>query len=670
MNDKKISEFLAEGEEIFEELSKSLLLLESEMGGASSIRPETLNSIFRSAHSLKGLAGLLGFPNISDLSHNIENILDEIRMGRISLNSIIMDILFEGIDLLRRLMDDIGKGIDDNGINTKGFISKINNILTEKAKKRNVKSSFEGLNIPPEITNILTEYEEHRLLENIKQKIRLFEVMVSFNLDTFDNDLKSVNESLSTIGEVITTLPITDKSPDVEIQFKLILGTMEDKEKIISILKLCNLDIREIEYVRDNIPQGEAIMPPRERGEESILSQSDVKSLSKTVRVDIDKLDTIMNIVGELVLNKSILTEISRELRSIHGFTGIAIDLHKTSQTLDKKVRDLQQRIIEVRMVPIGQLFDRFFRVIRRYSKELGKDIRLEISGGNTQLDKLVVEDMADPLMHLIRNSIDHGIEIPEERRKKGKSEVGTIRLNAMQKGSHVVIEVEDDGEGIDIEKVRESAIDKGLIGKDKELNRREILDILFTPGFSTSKEVSNISGRGVGLDVVKRNIADLSGMIDIETEEGKGTRFTITLPITLAIIRALIVRVANTIYAIPVNSVLESLMITPGEIKGVERREVMQFRDRILPLFWLKKIFNLSSDNGDREKEYLYVVVAGLGEKRIGLVVDGVEREQDIVIKSIGDPLKNIQGIIGAAELGNRKTILVMDVGGLIKRR
>ncbi len=671
-NNKKISEFLAEGEDIFEELNKNLLLLEREMGGASSIiRPDTINSIFRSAHSLKGLAGLLGFPKISNLSHNLENILDKIRMGGLSLNSRVMDILFEGLDLLKKLMDEAGKGIiDDNGINPAGFISRINNILSEKTKKR-VKSPFEGLNIPADITNVLTEYEEHRLLENIRQKIRLFEIMVSFNLDTFDDDLKSVNESLSPVGEVITTLPIRSTSPDVEIQFKLILGTVEDEEKISSVLKLDNFEIREIEYVKDKIEDEEAVIHQKDedKGEECPSPQSEVTSFSKTVRVDIDILDNIMNIVGELVLSKSIISEISRELRSLHGFTSLAVDLHKASRTLDKRVTDLQEKIIEVRMVPIGQVFDRFFRVIRRYSRELGKNIKLEISGGDTKLDKLVVEDMADPLMHLIRNSIDHGIDTPEERRKQGKSEIGTIRLNAMQKGSHVVIEVEDDGKGIDIEKVCNIAVDKGLIKENKVLNRGEIIDILFTPGFSTSQDVSNISGRGVGLDVVKRNMVDLSGMIDIDTEEGKGTRFTITLPITLAIIQALIVQAANRTYAIPVNSVSESLMITPGEIKSVERREVIQFRDRTLPLLWLKRIFNISYSNGDdKQKEYLYVVVAGLGEKRIGLVVDAVERHQDIVIKSIGNPLKNVRGIIGAAELGNKKTILVLDIGVLIK--
>jgi two-component system chemotaxis sensor kinase CheA len=296
----------------------------------------------------------------------------------------------------------------------------------------------------------------------------------------------------------------------------------------------------------------------------------------------------------------------------------------------------------------------------------LGKEIDLQITGEETKLDKSMIEDIADPLMHLIRNSLDHGIELKEDRLKAGKPEIGIINLRAIQKGNNVVIEVEDDGVGVDLAKVYKKGLERGLLDKNKEYDQRELINVLFTPGFSTTDEVTEVSGRGVGLDVVAKNISKLSGLVDVETEMGKGTKFSITLPITLVIIKALVVRVGTEIYAIPLNSVSESLMIQSADIRTVEKREVTQLRDQTLALLRIRDAFRLpATESGD---DRLYVIVVGLAEKRIGLVVDAIEGQQEIVIKSLGEFLRETPGIAGATELGNRKTILVLDVAALIE--
>jgi two-component system chemotaxis sensor kinase CheA len=361
-----------------------------------------------------------------------------------------------------------------------------------------------------------------------------------------------------------------------------------------------------------------------------------------------------------------VIGQIGKEMLQNHGLTAEGAALQKAYQALDRRVGELQEGLVEIRMIPIGQVFDRLVRVVRKLSRELGKEVDLQISGEETKLDKSMIEDIADPLMHLIRNSLDHGIESKEERRKAGKSEIGIINLRAMQKGNSVLIEVEDDGMGIDLARVYKKGIERGLLDPNKDYEQRELVNVLFMPGFSTAEAVTEVSGRGVGLDVVAKNITKLSGMVDVNTEMGKGTTFSITLPITLVIIKALVVRVGDEIYAIPLSSVSESLMIKPGDIRTVERREVVQLRDQTLALLRLKKVFQLP-ENPVPDSQ-VYVIVVGLAEKRLGLVVDAIEGQQEIVIKSLGEMLRDTPGIAGATGLGNRRTILVLDVAALIE--
>ena len=389
-----------------------------------------------------------------------------------------------------------------------------------------------------------------------------------------------------------------------------------------------------------------------------------LRSISRTVRVDIDKLDSLMNIVGELVLSKGAIAALCDPLKD-DGATELAAQLQKATRTLERRLGELQKGVMEVRMVPVLQLFEKVSRIVRRVAGEQGKMVALDIRGAETELDKLIVEDLSDPLMHIVRNAIDHGVEPTAERQAAGKPQKATICLWADQKGNHVVIESRDDGRGIDPEKVRRKAVQKGLIDDGVELSREAVVDLVMTPGFATRDEVSELSGRGVGMDVVKSNIAALSGMIEMDSRIGEGTSVAITLPITLAIIKALIVQVSGKTYALPVNSVLETLMMDTAALRTIERREVIELRQSTLPLLRLGQLFGLSgaASNGGRS----YVVVVGMADKRMGIVVDDLLGQQDVVIKSLGNTLAFVRGIAGAADLGNQRTILVLDVGGLM---
>jgi two-component system chemotaxis sensor kinase CheA len=424
----------------------------------------------------------------------------------------------------------------------------------------------------------------------------------------------------------------------------------------------------------DTSDSGRAVAAPAEADKARRVERDDdvmtLKSVSQTVRVDIRKLDHLMNIVGELGIARAGLTQILDRVKADRAQTKLARDLHHELRSLSRKLDELQAGILEVRMVPLGQIFDKLSRVVRKISRDAGKEIRLGISGADTELDKLIVEELSDPLMHVMRNCIDHGIEKPADRVAAGKPEVGTISIRAEQRGNHVVIQIEDDGAGIDERKLVRRAIERGLLDENlaRELGRREVFNLMFLPGLSTKDSADELSGRGVGMDVVKTNIARLSGIIDVESESGIGTRLTITLPITLAIIQALIIRAAGRTFAVPLNSVLESLRVVQKDVKLIERREVMSLRGQTLPLARLERMFRLERENLEGVPQKQFVVVVGLAQHRIGLLVDELLGQEDIVIKSLGRALSKVNGVAGATELGGKKTVLVLDVAQIVE--
>lgn len=665
---KAFNEFVAEAEELIEKLLININDMEKQISGGK-IHPDLLNEIFRGAHSLKGLAGMFGLVQMSQLSHNLENLLDNLRLGKVTLTKRVFDILLEGVEILRKHLEKLNSGGSEEENEFGDFIAKLTRTLSEGEVKEET-SILDKVNLDKSILGVLTEYEEHRLKENIKSGANIFKISAVFDLSNFDQELAKLNDTLKSLGEIITTLPSAGTPGEAEIKFDLIVGTEKSDSEFKEALRGFGVSLTLLAGER-----GDKTFPPQSEREtekkveegpqvaqEEIIS---IKSVSQTVRVDISKLDYIMNIVGELVLSKTQLTNIASRVRTQVGFTGIAAELYKTTRELERKLNELRLGVMGIRMVPLRHVFDKLVRAVRRISGATGKEVSIDIFGSDTELDKLIIEELGDPLMHIIRNSIDHGIEMPEERKKAGKPPVGKIVLNGYQKGNHVVIEVSDDGKGIDAEKVLNKAKEKGLISKDAILTKQEVYELLFTPGFSTKETVSETSGRGVGLDVVKSNIAALSGMIDIESEPGKGSKFILTLPITLAIIQALFVGVNNRTFAIPLSSVLESLVIQNKDIKTVEKKKVIQLRESTLPLLHLAEIFNLGAYTANGDK--FFVVVVGLAEKRLGLMVDQLMGQQDIVIKPIGEVLKNIRGIAGATELGTNQTVLVLDVGAIL---
>jgi len=646
-DERSKGEFLAEAEDILEDLNQHLIQMEG-MAEGGPVDPDVVNAVFRGVHSLKGLSGMMGYNAISGLSHRLESLLDALRMGRVGITKDVTSTINAALERIKELSEDISRSGSERSEAT-DVNEKIDAVLTS-GQATEKKSLIDELAIDKALVSVLTEYEEHRLKENIKAKNAIFLVKARFDLATFDKDLTALNDHLKAMSEIISTLPASGMSPETGIEFNLLIGSRESLDKIKDEVEGPKVEVSEIKYKAEE-KKAEAAAPS-------------LRSLSKTVRVDISRLDNLMNIVGELVLSKNMITQISKDLRGVQGFTGLAVDLHKASRTFERKLGELQEGVIEVRMVPIGQIFTRLIQAVKKYAGEVGKDIELETLGEDTELDKLMVEDMSDPLMHLIRNSLDHGIESAEERARRGKDPKGKIRLNSFPKGNRVVITVEDDGAGIDHEKVRRVAVQKGLIEESEALTRREMLDLIFMPGFSTSEKVSEVSGRGVGMDVVKKNVSKLSGMIDIDTEIGRGTIFTITLPITLAIIKALIVEVSTETFAVPLSAVLESLMVTKDKVATIEKREVITLRGETLPLVHLDRVFRLPAQEGG---DYIYVVVVGVAERRLGLVVDRLVGQQEIVIKSVGEKLRNVPGVAGATELGDNDVVLVLDVESLI---
>lgn len=686
---KAVKEFLAEAEEVVEQLGSELADL-ADMADSGELDPDLLNSIFRGAHSLKGLAGMFGFTDVSELSHNMENLLDCLRLGKIGLEKGVMKVLFGAHELLTSLVRSVETGGAARGDEIAACVALINTCLAPPAEKQPVESPLALLGLPERVLGALTEYEEHRLLDNLNRGRGIFNVHTSFELTTFDQELAQVSDALKTSGEIISTLPSMGGNMETHIDFDLLFGSTCS---LVEIQGLLGNDSSVVTFLgragsktdraaaapspsmidklsSEDAAQHSVAVPlePTETATMASFNTEDTaqsaKSMSRTVRVDIGKLDELMNIVGELVLAHSSISAIAIRMRN-EGYSRVAVDLSKSAKGLERKLADLQKGVMEIRMIPVGQLYEKMSRIIRKISREQGKKVELKFHGADTELDKLIVEDISDPMMHIIRNAIDHGIESPEKRLSIGKDEKGTIRISSYQKGNHVVIEVEDDGNGIDLDRVKAKALQKGLVSGVTSLSDRELLDFIFMPGFSTNENVNEVSGRGVGMDVVRNNIAAVSGMVDIETTKGMGSRFIITLPITLAIIKALIISCAGRTYALPITSVMESLLLTNADIKTVERKEVIQLREHTLPLLRLESFFSTTrSTESPRE---FYVIVVGVAEKRLGIVVDDLLGQQDIVIKSLGESFKRFRGISGAADLGDQRTILVLDVGGMI---
>jgi two-component system chemotaxis sensor kinase CheA len=651
-SDKALKEFVSEAEEILEKVDSAIDIMDKSLP-EGKIGPELINETFRGMHSLKGVSGMLGLEDINKTSHSLENMLDKLRLGKISLSEEFVKILSKGVEIIKEILKDIEEGNLKPHPGVPKFISELEEFV-ERAPVRAKEIRIGEFNIKKELLDVLTEYEEHRLKENISQGANLYLVNLQFPIDNFDEGLNKTTSAIKKVGEVITTLPSVDKPEEGKIKFSLLVGTEKKLQELKKIIPYENVEIEEIKKKQTEEVKAEEQVSERE------TAISSLKSLTPTVRVDILKLDEIMNTVGELMVIKSMFMNLSNRMKSEMGYRGFSVEIDRMCRLLERRLNELQASIMEVRMVPLRIAFDRLVRAVRKIAKEMKKEIDIELKGEDTELDKLIVEELADPLLHIVRNAIDHGIEPPQERALLGKPEAGKILINAYQKGNHVVIEVEDDGRGIDPEVIRKKAIDLNLISESEEISEDEILKLIFKPGFSTKESATEISGRGVGLDIVRNNITKLSGLIEVSSVPGKGTKFTITLPITLAIIQALVVQENGSLYAIALNSIHECLKIGADDIKTVEKREVIELRGSTLPLVRLQNIFGRKTSLTRRD-DY-YVVIVGIGDKTVGILTESLLGQHDVVIKPLGPILKGINGIAGATEMGDGRIALVLD--------
>jgi len=677
--DRAREEFFAEAQEIIEGLGRDVLGLDDARKRGSQ-DPELVNDVFRAVHTLKGLAALFGALRLAALTHELEEILDELRLGRRPLDDRALNLLFQATDICGRLLQAERDGDESPFPELTEFLATLRGDVAKGVASGSGVAPFD---LDPGVLAVLTEYEEHRLRTNVESGLSLYRLRVRFELTTIDESLERLKSNAKPYGEIITYLP-TGGGDDIDrIELDILLASKESLEVLVDVLGSVGADIEPVPRVGGKRPSqrprprvapapvalSRATSHPGPLGAPPELSRSaSLRSVSQTVRVDIRKLDLLMNVVGELGIVRSGLERLDERLRLGGSLREIRADLVRLERSFERHLEAMQQGILEVRMVPLGQVFERLARVARQLSREADKDVHLVVTGAETEVDKLIVEELSDPLMHMMRNAIDHGIETSSERLAVGKPEVGTIALNAFQKGNHVVIELEDDGRGIDTEKLVMAALARGAIGADevRSTSRKDILNLIFLPGVSTRKDVTEVSGRGVGMDIVKTNIGRLGGIIDIQSELGIGTKLSVTLPITLAIIRALVVEVAGRSFAIPLTNVQEAVVMPAGGVHVIDDRETISLRGSTLRIARLATLFDLRTpDEAAPAREY--VVVAEAGQNRLGLVVDRLIGGQDVVIKAFGPSLRNVRGFAGAADLGDQRLGLVVDTLALL---
>jgi two-component system chemotaxis sensor kinase CheA len=659
---EKLADFLSEAQEHIDALGAGLMRLD----GAVEPDPDLVNAVFRAAHTLKGLSSISGVERMALLAHALEDVLDGVRMGRRALDGATLDLLLDAPEVFSRIVaEEAGgapRGTDDAAAR---LAARLREAASAEAVREDGADPLDAIALGPEIRGVLTEYEEHRLRAAARRGTPVLRLRVVLDLACFDAELGALSARLKPLGEVLSTLPEHGEIAPGQIPFQLLFASAHPAEAVAAAAG-AGARVEPVP-VRGRPEPG---APAREESPavpEAAPAGGSLRSLSPAVRVDIRKLDHLMTLVGELALVKSSLLAVAGRVKAEQGDPAMGMELQRASRALERRLDALQAGILEVRLVPLRQLFERLARMVRTVAREVGKEIVFDVSGGEVRVDKLVVDDLADPLVHLLRNAVDHAIEPPEVRARAGKPPAGRVRLAAEQKGRHVRIVVEDDGAGIDGARVREVAVARGVVpaASAGALGDRELTSLLFLPGFSTAREVTALSGRGVGLDVVKTGIAGLSGLIDVRTDAGRGTRFEIVLPVTLAIVRALVVAVARRSYAVPLASVLEVLEVPAAEIRAAGGRDVLTVRGDPLPVVHLGALFGVPAADAPARA---FVVVVGIAQERLGIAVDDVAGQHDIVVKPLGAQLRSVRGIAGATDLGDGRTVLVLDVASLVQ--
>lgn len=690
--------FIDESEEHLQTLSDCIMVLEKEPDNK-----DTINEVFRAAHSLKGMAGTMGFKRMQHLTHDMENVFQEVRSDRVKVTSGMIDLLFKCLDALEGYLDNIKSTSDEGTEDNEVIIKELNDFIAKadgEAEAEN-KEVSEVKEAAPAATQEEKEGQEKiELTEEEKKAIReaesngqhIYAMTVRIQKDCLLKAARAflVFKAVEDFGQILVYRPSSQDIEDekFELDFSFFLASEEEKDKIVAAAKAVSeiekVDAEEIhleEYLKEAAAQEEqqakeAATEQKEAPAEvpkaaekkapaaAAKKQTNAKPVTgRTVRVDIEKLDALMNQVSELIIAKNSLVSISSNESGEYQNQSF----HEQIEYLERITTNLHESVMKVRMVPIESVVNKFPRMIRDLSRKLGKKMELYMTGEDTELDRTVVDQIGDPLQHLLRNSADHGLEDNATRVGRGKPEVGSIFLKAFQEGNNVIIEVGDDGNGIDVAAVRDKAVERGVITAEQaeNMSQKEIINLLFLPSFSMAKKITDISGRGVGLDVVKSNIEALGGDVEVRTKLGEGTTFIVRLPLTLAIIQALMVEIRDEKYAIALGSIANIESIPVNEIKYVQAQEVIHLRGAVIPLIRLDQVLDM--EEKQEEPENLTVVIVKKGDSLAGLVVDNLIGQQEIVIKSLGKYITNNKIISGATILGDGEVALILDVNTLM---
>lgn len=633
-----LEDFLIEAFELIEQIDQDLVELEAKPDDL-----ELLNSIFRVAHTVKGSSSFLNFDVLTKLTHHMEDVLNKARRAELKITPEVMDVVLESVDMMKDLLN----GIRDYGNDTDVGID-IEDICIRLEAVSN------GDEIPQDEEAIAQAKEQKQ--EEVKEEDKSKNEEIAEE-KTEQSEDTSEQEDYSNLS---------DEEVEAEIE-RLLQEKQEEKKKKKAKKEQSGGEDKKPKQNTDTAPVA-ASKPKESETNAPAKKQANSSSLEQTIRVEVKRLDHLMNLIGELVLGKNRLLKIYDDVEERYEGEKFLEELNQVVSAISLVTTDLQIAVMKTRMLPIAKVFNKFPRMVRDLSRELGKSIELEISGEDTELDKSIVEEIGDPLVHIIRNSCDHGVESAEDREAKGKNATGLIELKAYNEGNHIVIEIADDGKGLDADLLRSKAIERGMITEREAdtMSDKEAFNLIFKPAFSMAAKVTNVSGRGVGMDVVKTNIEKLNGIIDIDSELGRGTIIKMKIPLTLAIIQALLVGAQEEFYAIPLASVLETVRIPLEEIYTIEGKNVLRLRDEVLSLVRLSDIFGVKQvfDSG----EHAYVVVIGLAESKLGVIVDTLVGQEEIVIKSMGDYLQGIDGVAGATIRGDGRVTLIVDVDALME--
>ncbi|PFA67862.1 chemotaxis protein CheA [Bacillus sp. AFS015802] len=672
--------FIEESKENLQTCNEQLLELEKNPKDL-----EIVNEIFRSAHTLKGMSATMGYEDLANLTHKMENVLDAIRNEKITVSPEILDVVFKSVDDLEAMVFSIADGGDG-----KRDVSEVVGMLQAIEKGESIPATLAANEVAaatatPEIETLSMQYEafeETVIQQSYEQGFRCYEISVSLREDCLLKAARvyMVFEVLGKLGEVIKSLPAVEQLEEEQFDHSFVIAVVSKEDAIhienhirkvseveeVSVLELTARHLQDQNQIKDTPPES-TVEVIEEKGQGEIQASKPAANASKpanpsskTIRVNIERLDVLMNLFEELVIDRGRLEQISKDLNNP--------ELNETVERMTRISGDLQNIILNMRMVPVETVFNRFPRMVRQLARDLNKKIELEIIGAETELDRTVIDEIGDPLVHLIRNALDHGIEMPEVRVKNGKPEQGTVKLKAYHSGNHVFIELEDDGAGINKERVLTKAIQKGIVSEEtaQTLSDRQIYELILASGFSTAEQISDISGRGVGLDVVKATIESLGGSITIDSTVGQGSLFSIQLPLTLSIISVMLVEIEEEKYAIPLSSIIETAIVKKEEIMKAHNQSVIDFRGKVVPLLFLQDVFEVPKHS--TEEELYSVVIVRKGEKMAGLVVDSFIGQQEVVLKSLGNYLNDVFAISGATILGDGQVALIVDCNALIK--